>query len=530
MKKILVTVFLLTTTLFSIWAGGRRQTPAAPAGGGKPELSVWTSWDFGDDKRMVHWQEAEKRTGIHINFSSNKSDSNEALNLMIASGDLPDILGVFFSPEQYLMMAEGGTIIPIENYIDGTDSNYKKGLAEYPEYRKFITAPNGHIYSFPYADSSVQTMPAPMKMWVRSDWLKKLNISMPNTTEELRAMLRAFKDRDPNGNGRKDEMGLLGYNPFWDFSDPIMFLMAPFQLYHDNFHVISGSGQVQFVADTDGWREGLRYINSLYREGLVEPVSWVHDMDQAKTLVSKPASDAVAGAFVGRYVYSVVGPPANWTDFEAVPPLRGPTGLRQTAALNEARFRQHNAITTACKNPELAFKWLDWWLTDEANMFSLWGAEGIHYDLVDQESFYGTKPAVKLRPNIGVPPDDLLAIMDTGLIPRFDKASIRYAGVNDPSTRNVDESYMDLEAAKRYEPYYVWHNIPQIVWCTDTDLVNRKNDYQTNFNSYVNTEALAFITGEKDINSNAAWNAYKQGLLNLGLNDYLAVLKKYYGL
>ena len=96
---------------------------------------------------------------------------------------------------------------------------------------------------------------------------------MPTTTEEFRAMMKAFKEQDPNGNGRKDEMGLVGYNPFWDSSDPIQFLMASFQLYHENMHVISDSGQVQFIANTDGWREGLRYIASLYREGLVEPVS-----------------------------------------------------------------------------------------------------------------------------------------------------------------------------------------------------------------------------------------------------------------
>ena len=67
------------------------------------------------------------------------------------------------------------------------------------------TAPDGHIYALPqWADCYHCTYPD--KLWINSTWLKKLNLQMPKTTEELRTVLRAFKTQDPNGNGKADEI------------------------------------------------------------------------------------------------------------------------------------------------------------------------------------------------------------------------------------------------------------------------------------------------------------------------------------
>ena len=40
-------------------------------------------------------------------------------------------------------------------------------------------------------------------MWVNSEWLKKVGMDVPKTTDEFKEMLKRFKETDLNGNGKK---------------------------------------------------------------------------------------------------------------------------------------------------------------------------------------------------------------------------------------------------------------------------------------------------------------------------------------
>ena len=92
----------------------------------------------------------------------------------------------------------------------------------------------------------------------------------------------AIRDNDANGNGdATDEIPLIGfYNG--RKSDPICFLMNPFELYTDNYYYITDEGQIHFSAITDGWREGLKYIADLYAEGLIDESTYVQDQTQSR--------------------------------------------------------------------------------------------------------------------------------------------------------------------------------------------------------------------------------------------------------
>ena len=48
------------------------------------------------------------------------------------------------------------------------------------------------------------------KLWFNYDWLEKLGLEEPQTTEELYEVLKAFKTQDPNGNGKANEIPLTG--------------------------------------------------------------------------------------------------------------------------------------------------------------------------------------------------------------------------------------------------------------------------------------------------------------------------------
>ncbi len=519
-------------------------TPTASAGTGEPSggnvsggyemplttepvtLKVWgPSSPDNDYTSNVTTTEYEKLSGVHIEWDLySNTTGDEAFNLMVASGDYPDIIAGSHSTDKISMLVEGGIIIPLTHYIDTIGVNYQKALAEQPQYRDMLTAPDGNIYTFMYTDTGVHK-DSEYKMWVYADWLEKLNMKAPTTPEEFKQMLIAFKEQDPNQNGQKDELGLVGFYNGRQ-SDPIRYLMNAFQLYRENYYYITDDGKLEFIANTDGWREGLRYLNDLFESGLLLEETYVQDESQFKALLNKPAGETIIGAFPFWYQGAIIDSKVlNWTDYEALAPLKGPTGLQQSAARKGGNFNLNTAITANCKNPEIAFKWLDWMISDEGNIFGMHGVEGITYDMSDSPSYSGNTPSFKLRK---LEKAFNLYLWNSGFFPRYDRADVRYGTTADDSLRNSDNTYVLLTAAKTYEPYYVWHNIPDVVWCSDTDLITKKADYQTLFNDFIAATDTAFVIGTKDIDNDAEWENYKASLESMGLADYLKVLETFY--
>ena len=72
-------------------------------------------------------------------------------------------------------------------------------------------------------------------IWINQDWLTTLGMELPTTAEELVEVLRAFRDRDPNGNGRADETP-LAFLGMWDLqflSHAFGFISNDYSLYLD---------------------------------------------------------------------------------------------------------------------------------------------------------------------------------------------------------------------------------------------------------------------------------------------------------
>ncbi|MEK1830296.1 extracellular solute-binding protein [Priestia megaterium] len=156
---------------------------------------------------MTIFKELEKRTNVHIKWKNIPGDGyQEKKNLMLASGDLPDAFySSGFSDSDIVKYGQNGTIIPLEKLIKDYAPNLKKRLEERPELKKIITAPDGHIYSLPRAEE-MGLVEFPNEQVINKKWLDKLGLPVPKTLEEYHQALKAFKEQDPNGNGKQDEI------------------------------------------------------------------------------------------------------------------------------------------------------------------------------------------------------------------------------------------------------------------------------------------------------------------------------------
>ena len=141
-------------------------------------------------------------------------------------------------------------------------------------------------------------------------------------------MLTAFRDDGPNGNGKQDEIPLTGAVNAWagDVQD---FLMSAF-IYTDGQRFLTAdNGTIVFTPDKPEWRDGLRYINRLYKSGLIHSEAFTNSVDTLRALANRP-DDLIVGAYAAGH--NRMGPQEEgiWQQYRVVPPLRGSAGVQLT--------------------------------------------------------------------------------------------------------------------------------------------------------------------------------------------------------
>jgi len=141
----------------------------------------------------------------------------ERVNLMVASGDkLPDVFAsVMFGASDQITLGSAGALIPLNNLIERHGYNFKRVMDQHEEVRPSITTADGNIYSLPHYELNEADRVA-HRMWINQKYLDALRIGVPTTTEEFYQYLVAVRDRDPNGNGQRDEVPLMSSRTGWN--------------------------------------------------------------------------------------------------------------------------------------------------------------------------------------------------------------------------------------------------------------------------------------------------------------------------
>ena len=117
----------------------------------------------------------------------------------------------------------------------------------------------------------------------------------------------------------------------------------------------------------------------------------MQDGTQLQALVNRPEGPLVGcfTAFARQFI--IDQNVMNYYDYTVVPPLEGPSGLRQTATNGYGSFNPRDAITTVCPYPEAAMRWLDYWMGMEGSMVQSFGwEEGVDYERTDEVNYLGT--------------------------------------------------------------------------------------------------------------------------------------------
>lgn len=484
----------------------------------KAELTFFAGGSTMVEDLNTNWQTQyyEEMSNVHITWEMVVgAEAGEKLNLSLASGDYPDVYwNTGLNTTQQAHYGSLGAFLPLNDLIDESTHYLKQILADRPDILQAITDPNGNIYSL-FRTSGISHTDTQQKMWVYKPWLDQLGMDIPTTTEEYYDMLVAFRDHDMNGNGDpEDEYPLVGSTNGW-MTDVSGFLMNPFILNDGNDRLNLVNGKLEPAYVQEGWREGLRYLNRLYQEGLIAKESFVQDGNQLISLTT--GSDnivigSVPAAYAGAFL-NLGAVPNALSDYVVIPPLKSGADSRAVTP----RYYGDIAIgayviTSACEDPALAMKWVDYWYSEEGTLLTTWGREGIEYEWVDVKNIMGTTPAMKPLITYDQPQN----FFWKGMGPRY------FTTIH----RNVEIYQAGMLATALYEaslPYQeCWPEevIPQFLWATaeqSAELANLK----TVINSFVSESTAAFIIGSKNLDSD--WDSYVNELNNMGLEAYVAL-------
>ncbi len=482
----------------------------------------------------------EEKTGVHINWITAPQESApEVLNMMLASGDLPDIiLGVQVSTatEELYGTAEH-MFRPLNDLIENYAPTFKSIMAARPEVKGAITALDGNIYSLPSIQDCYHCGYS-QKMWINQDWLTKLNLEMPTTTEEFYNVLVAFRDGDPNGNGKKDEIPLIGAkeNEGW-YQSVTGYLLNAFVydsgVYNQVKDYVTKDGVVDTSINKEAYREGLKYLNKLYSEGLIYPDSLTLKYDQVKALAL--AEDELVGAapagHLGMFL-DVVTNPERYRHYTSVAPLKGPEGVQQATyfpyfPITTGEF----VITVDNPYPEASMRWADLMYDYETSMIRGWGKEGVAWRKAEEGEvgLDGTTPALYKT---------LIPFDEQAQNVHWSWLGIEYTDNTLWNGTNVTTPDMDLyspegfekllwvETENKYEPYKSneYSELPALrMDSIDTDELSM---LQVQLKNYIEESRSRFIIG--DLSLDTDWDTYLSTLNDLGLNRYLELKQKAY--
>ncbi|MCL2834463.1 MAG: extracellular solute-binding protein [Treponema sp.] len=450
----------------------------------------------------------EKQTGITVNFIEIPSQSfNERKNLMLASNDLPDVFISGVSDPDILKYGGSGTLIPLEGLIDQYGPNLKDLFAKRPDIRRDMVTPDGHMFTLPRLQELAHRV-NPDNWFINNTWLTKLGLALPTTKDELLNVYRAFKDKDPNGNGKKDEIpfSFMGGTIGGQFD--IASLFGAFGMNDVTNHVMVNNGKVYFTANSQSFKDACAYFNQMYSEGLIDPE--VFTQTNAEYFAKGTQPDNIMGSFIGWFDENNVGVERAKADYVCLPPLIGTDGKQHwNTDANALLARANFAITSAMKYPEVAIRWGDLCFDWSHSMELCYGPWGI---CLVQE---GDK-IIQLPPPPGLSQDEFRYLHCPAAESPF--------AVYEADHRNLNLAENHVRKFARLDIYRPCFPAPEELFPRAFFLPEEENELaviRTDINDFVAQSRARFITGADSVNT--GWDTYVSRLNQMGLARYLEI-------
>ncbi|WP_182200300.1 extracellular solute-binding protein [Paraliobacillus salinarum] len=460
---------------------------------------------------MPFLQEYSDRTNVYFNYNTPPvNDFQTNLNLAFASGDIEDVIfgagSDNLTPAMEVDYGAQGILLPLEDLIDEYAPNFKKLLEERPDIEKSITAVDGHIYSLPMVSVEYSSSWKTGPLWYNGEWLDALNVEeLPKTTDEFYDLLVRFRDEDPNGNGKADEIPLLDIQ--MDSSRP--WLLAAFGI--KEWGIEENDGKVRYAPIQPEYKEYLQYMNKLYEEKLLDPETFSQSSEQKK---AKGQNNRI-GVFPDWFSFFTTGDSQEEAMNDPMfHPITNDPGSEPVVPIKSGVTRGAFSLSSDNPNPEAAMRWVDYFYSQEGWEELNKGPEGYTWEWDEEKE---TK--LPLDPPEGFESSEeyrATITPDYAITTPTLRAPKQYEEISD------FDQFLTEETNNKIKPF---GEVPYPLVYFTNDEQKEINTIEVDLKSYVEQMEAKFITGVKPMSD---WDEYVETIEKMNVERYVELYQKAY--
>ena len=380
-KKVLSVVLaslLAGSTLAACSGGGKDKGKDGGKSSGPVEFTVMSPI-WGDHKESLNdknsndvLDELMKNGNAKITYDFYPADQYaNRVTTTLQSGDIPEVINGAMS-----LLTKEDAAIPLDDLFKEHAPNILKVLDdEEIEVGKLRSLEDGKTYAIPFALKYPQAY-----AWsIRTDWLKNVGIEKkPETWDEWLEVWEAFRTKDPNGDGNKD-------NDI-PFSGDIYSLMPVFgmNVKNKNGFMVDENNQYILAPDHKNFDAYMEAMRDMYSKGYLDP-----EFAQRGLYIDNIAlSDAINAEVVGstftwaEITRTLTAESTSGARLEGVVPPTGPFG--DCAIPTRGKLTATTSLTVSAKDKAADIvKYFDYVFSEEGTRISSFGIEGVHHDMVD---------------------------------------------------------------------------------------------------------------------------------------------------
>ncbi|HEX7056662.1 MAG TPA: ABC transporter substrate-binding protein [Bacilli bacterium] len=322
-----------------------------------------------------------EKTGVTLKAEFAVGDPAQKIGLIASTGQYPDLI----SPKGDLgKLVDAGAMIDLAPLIEQYAPNIKKVIGPYMKRLRY-SKDDPSIYVIPsYSGVGQITFDAGGGFELQHAVVQELGYPEIRTVQDFENAIKAYKEKHPQIDG-KPTIGLTLNSDDWHMyisvTNPAFFTTgAPDD---GEFYIDPNTYEAKYHFLRPEEKEYFRWLNHMNDIGLLDPETFSQKYDQYK---AKIATGRVLGLIDQKWDYQ---------DGENALKTAGKfeRGYGHYPVTLTTEFKDHSfqdtgfmagygvGITTNCKDPVRAIKFLDFLASEEGQILINWGIEGKHYNV-----------------------------------------------------------------------------------------------------------------------------------------------------
>ena len=480
-----------------------------------------------DYNQMLVFQNLENQTNVEVKYT-NLSESQYATQKQLILADtknLPDALyhAGFTNKELIQYGTNRKTIAAIDEYLKYMP-NLTRIFASRPDIKAALTAPDGHIYSFPRVEE-MGLKQYPNLLFINKEWVGKLidehKLSFDLTKDalvdglklkrsELKEVLSYFKSMDMNGNGQaSDEIPMSFVTGNWQGNESDF--ISSFGLPENTSHKVLKNDEVYFSVTDPLWRKAVDEISEWRREGLIETPAFEDNQD---TFLSKGKVNSQGyerlGCFYWWEMETVISAEQQKNYIVMQPLVDDATNKQYVGVSNELEVEKGQIVVfNKAANKEILMTYFDRFYEPYTSAQLNYGPIGIVFD----EKLDSNNKLVTKEVPAGTTVDEL----------RLKNAPMGALCL----TQNEWDNYVNMEPRAqlrldRLEKYEKPHTIPGLKGFPNisytVEEINTLARYEQGFGDLIASTYIRWVLADNPI-SDSDWNKFQSDLTKAGIEQ-----------